>query len=50
MNNWSADAWRRVVESTPEGIVICDAVAPDCPVVFVNVALMSLMAVGFQFV
>jgi len=42
MNNWSADAWRRVVESTPEGIVICDAVAPDCPAVFVNAAFAQM--------
>jgi diguanylate cyclase (GGDEF)-like protein/PAS domain S-box-containing protein len=38
MNNWSADAWRRVVESSPEGIVICDATLPDSPVLFVNAA------------
>src|SRR6202035_2425332 len=37
-NNWSAEAWRRVVESSPEGIVICDAAAPDRPVLFVNAA------------
>jgi diguanylate cyclase (GGDEF)-like protein/PAS domain S-box-containing protein len=36
MNAWSADAWRRVVDSAPEGIVICDATMRDCPVVFVN--------------
>jgi diguanylate cyclase (GGDEF)-like protein/PAS domain S-box-containing protein len=42
MNNWSADAWRRVVEGSPEGIVICDAVAPDCPVVFVNAAFSQM--------
>src|SRR5882762_7215739 len=36
MNNWSAEAWRRVVENAPEGIVICDAAARDCPVLFVN--------------
>ena len=42
MNNWSAEAWRRVVESTPEGIVICDAVAPDCPVVFANAAFAQM--------
>jgi diguanylate cyclase (GGDEF)-like protein/PAS domain S-box-containing protein len=42
MNNWSAEAWRRVVESTPEGIVICDAAAPDCPVVFVNAAFCQM--------
>ena len=37
-NNWSAEAWRRVVESSPEGIVICDAGAKDRPVLFVNKA------------
>jgi PAS domain S-box-containing protein len=37
-NNWSAEAWRRVVESSPEGIVICDAAAKDRPVLFVNKA------------
>jgi len=36
MNNWSADAWRGLVENSPEGIVICDATGRDCPVVFVN--------------
>jgi diguanylate cyclase (GGDEF)-like protein/PAS domain S-box-containing protein len=36
MNNWSADAWRSLVENSPEGIVICDATGRDCPVVFVN--------------
>jgi diguanylate cyclase (GGDEF)-like protein/PAS domain S-box-containing protein len=38
VNAWSAEAWRRVVESAPEGIVICDATARDCPVVFLNAA------------
>ena len=42
MNNWTAEAWRTVVESAPEGIVICDATAPDCPVVFVNAAFAQL--------
>jgi diguanylate cyclase (GGDEF)-like protein/PAS domain S-box-containing protein len=42
MNNWSADAWRRLVENAPEGIVICDAVAADCPVVFVNPAFAQM--------
>jgi diguanylate cyclase (GGDEF)-like protein/PAS domain S-box-containing protein len=42
MNNWSTDAWRRVVESSPEGIVVCDAVARDCPVVFVNTAFAQM--------
>jgi diguanylate cyclase (GGDEF)-like protein/PAS domain S-box-containing protein len=38
VNAWSAEAWRRVLESAPEGIVICDAKAQDCPVVFANAA------------
>jgi diguanylate cyclase (GGDEF)-like protein/PAS domain S-box-containing protein len=42
MNNWSAEAWRRVVESSPEGIVVCDALARDCPVVFVNAAFTQM--------
>jgi len=42
MNNWSAEAWRRLVEGSPEGIVICDAVAADCPVVFVNAAFSQM--------
>src|SRR6266481_8414382 len=42
MNNWSAEAWRRVVESAPEGIVICDAAARDCPVLFVNSSFVDM--------
>jgi diguanylate cyclase (GGDEF)-like protein/PAS domain S-box-containing protein len=42
MNNWSAEAWRHVVESTPEGIVVCDAQARDCPVLFVNNAFAEM--------
>ena len=42
MNNWSADAWRRLVENAPEGIVVCDATAGDCPVVFVNAAFSQM--------
>jgi diguanylate cyclase (GGDEF)-like protein/PAS domain S-box-containing protein len=42
MNNWSAEAWRRVVENAPEGIVICDAKAADCPAVFVNTAFAQM--------
>jgi diguanylate cyclase (GGDEF)-like protein/PAS domain S-box-containing protein len=38
MKNWTADAWRRVVENSPEGIVVCDATAKDYPVLFVNSA------------
>jgi diguanylate cyclase (GGDEF)-like protein/PAS domain S-box-containing protein len=42
MNNWTADAWRRLVENAPEGIVVCDAAASDCPVVFVNPAFSQM--------
>ncbi len=42
MNNWSAEAWQRLVEHSPEGIVVCDATAPDHPVVFVNSAFVQL--------
>ena len=42
MNQWSAEAWRRVVDSAPEGIVICDAAAGDCPAVFVNKAFVQM--------
>jgi len=42
MNNWSSDAWQRVVDSAPEGIVICDAQAADCPVVYVNTAFAQM--------
>ncbi len=42
MNNWSAEAWRSLVESAPEGIVICDATAADCPALFVNSAFAQM--------
>jgi diguanylate cyclase (GGDEF)-like protein/PAS domain S-box-containing protein len=42
MNNWSPEAWRAVVESAPEGVVICDAQSTDCPVVYVNPAFVQL--------
>jgi len=42
VNTWTADAWRRVVESSPEGIVVCDAAAADCPVLFVNSAFSQM--------
>jgi diguanylate cyclase (GGDEF)-like protein/PAS domain S-box-containing protein len=48
MNNWSADALRRVAESAPEGIVICDAAARDCPVIFVNSAFEQLCGYSAQ--
>ncbi|HVO49156.1 MAG TPA: diguanylate cyclase [Steroidobacteraceae bacterium] len=42
MNNWSAEAWRAVMDSAPEGIVICDAGAPDHPVIYVNQAFSQM--------
>jgi diguanylate cyclase (GGDEF)-like protein/PAS domain S-box-containing protein len=42
MNNWPAESWRGVVESCPDGVVVCDAKAPDCPVVYVNAAFAQL--------
>jgi diguanylate cyclase (GGDEF)-like protein/PAS domain S-box-containing protein len=42
MKNWSGEAWRRVVESSPEGIVICDATVADNPAVFVNNAFSQM--------
>jgi len=42
VNNWSLEAWQRVVEHSPEGIVICDATAKDHPVMFVNNAFAQL--------
>lgn len=42
MNNWSAEAWRSVVEGAPEGIVVCDATAPDHPVIYANAAFSQM--------
>ena len=42
MNNWSAEAWRGVVETAPEGVVVCDAMAPDHPAVYVNAAFSQM--------
>ena len=42
MNNWAMEAWRGVVESAPEGVVICDATSPDCPVIYVNPAFVQM--------
>jgi two-component system cell cycle response regulator len=33
---------RRVLDSAPEGIAICDAIAPDYPVIYVNAAFEQL--------
>jgi diguanylate cyclase (GGDEF)-like protein/PAS domain S-box-containing protein len=42
MNDWSVDIWRSFVDSSPDGVVVCDAAAPDCPVVYVNAAFSQL--------
>lgn len=42
MINWSAEAWRSLVEGAPEGIVICDATTPDCPVIYANAAFSQM--------
>jgi diguanylate cyclase (GGDEF)-like protein/PAS domain S-box-containing protein len=42
MNNWPSEAWRAVVEGAPEGVVICDARAPQCPAVYVNAAFVQM--------
>ncbi len=42
MNNWSSEAWRNVVDSAPEGIVVCDATTPDLAVVYVNSAFAQM--------
>jgi PAS domain-containing protein len=44
MNNWSAEAWRKVLDSSPEGVVVCDAVAVDCPVIYANRAFAARTA------
>ena len=42
MNNWSAEAWRTVIERAPEGVVVCDATQPDHPVVYANASFASM--------
>lgn len=42
MNNWSAEAWRTLVESAPEGIVVCDATTTDHPVIYANAAFIAM--------
>ena len=42
MNNWSAEAWRLLVDSAPDGVVVCDASTPDHPVVYANAAFASM--------
>ena len=42
MNNWSAEAWRTVLDAAPEGIVICDAGVADHPVIYANAAFSQM--------
>jgi diguanylate cyclase (GGDEF)-like protein/PAS domain S-box-containing protein len=42
MNNWSAEAWRMVVDSAPDGVVVCDATATDHPVIYANSAFATM--------
>ncbi len=36
MSDFNADMFRRMLENSPEGVVLVDALAPDHPVVYVN--------------
>jgi diguanylate cyclase (GGDEF)-like protein/PAS domain S-box-containing protein len=42
MNDWPIETWRSVIDGSPDGIVVCDATAPDCPVVYVNSAFAQM--------
>jgi len=42
MSTISDSAWHDIVDQSPEGIVVCDATAPDCPVVYANAAFLQL--------
>ncbi len=42
MNDWPIETWRSVIDSSPDGVVICDASQPDCPVVYVNAAFAAM--------
>jgi diguanylate cyclase (GGDEF)-like protein/PAS domain S-box-containing protein len=42
MNDWPIETWRTVIDGMPDGVVICDAAAPDCPVIYVNEAFAQL--------
>jgi diguanylate cyclase (GGDEF)-like protein/PAS domain S-box-containing protein len=42
MNNWSAEAWRMIVDTAPEGVVVCDATAADHPVIYANAAFAAM--------
>ncbi|HEX3836535.1 MAG TPA: diguanylate cyclase [Steroidobacteraceae bacterium] len=42
MSTLSESGWRDIVDQSPEGIVVCDATAADCPVVYANAAFLQL--------
>jgi diguanylate cyclase (GGDEF)-like protein/PAS domain S-box-containing protein len=46
MNQWPVETWRAVIESSPDGVIVCDATAADCPIVYVNPAFVQMT--GFQ--
>src|ERR1041384_4941270 len=46
MNDWSVDIWRSFVDSSPDGVAVCDAQQNDHPVVYVNAAFTQLT--GYQ--
>ncbi len=46
MNDWSVDIWRSFIDSSPDGVAVCDAAQQDCPVVYVNAAFCQLT--GYQ--
>jgi two-component system cell cycle response regulator len=42
MHEWTGSFLREVIDAAPEGIVVCDAIAPDQPVLYVNAAFEQL--------
>jgi diguanylate cyclase (GGDEF)-like protein/PAS domain S-box-containing protein len=42
MNDWPLETWRAVIDGAPDGVVVCDAMQPDCPVVYVNAAFSQM--------
>ncbi len=46
MPEWPADFLRAVLDSAPEGIVVCEARGPDYPLVYANAAFSRLSGYG----
>jgi len=42
MNDWPSETWRSVIDTSPDGVLVCDADAPDCPVVYVNASFAQM--------